>query len=195
MAQATATRKTSNKVKAEARDIVRTAASGNVFNFAKSLGVSQRKTLQDSEKLHKAYAKASEERQAQMKIEFITGYMAGQLGVSKDVAETLASAPRSGADDKVVDGKTIKARTQPQQQAYDRARKQFSFHITREDSRLANGQFSKGSKNPYKKDDPRITEDFKASVVKTVESVYGKVNKTNIEDYAYAILAMAKSMK
>lgn len=132
---ATTTRKPANKPAAKGRDSVLSL----IARVATALGKETRKSLEETEPAHAAYVKANEDRQQAMRHAWTNAYMASHLNVSTDIADTLRAAPRFGAKAKTVDGKTIKPRTREQQQAYDRARKLFSFHISRDDKRIGAG--------------------------------------------------------
>lgn len=144
MTQATATRKsTSNTMTLIAK-------------VARTLGASGRKTLAETESSHRDYLKASEEKQQAMRHVWVAEYMAAYLNIRNDEADNLRQAPRFGVkeaktvkiDDEAV---TLEPRTKVQQQAYDRARKQFDFHIRREGTQ---GGTTKGKAKKTKIDKP-----------------------------------------
>lgn len=135
---ATTTRKAStSNAKAPAKG---KAKADNVFSkLGRAHGAETRVSLSESEAAHTAYAKANDKAQQAARHDYVNAFLAAHLSVSPDIADTLRQAPRFGAKDKVDGDKTIKARTKVQQQAYDRARKWFGFHIARDDNRLNGG--------------------------------------------------------
>lgn len=114
---------------------------------ARSLGKEARKSLTETEGAHKAYTKATPDQQQAMRHVWVAEFMAAHLNIRNDEADLLRQAPRLGAKAKTVkiDGEevTLEPRTQVQQQAYDRARKLFAFHISRDDNRLGAGKGKK----------------------------------------------------
>lgn len=115
---------------------------------AKAMGKETRKTLEETEPAHKAYVKAAKEQQQEMRHVWVNEFMASALNIRNDEADLLRQAPREGAKEaktvKVDDVEHVLApRTHAQQQAYDRARKMFAFHIARDDSRIGAGKGKK----------------------------------------------------
>lgn len=138
MTAATATRKTNPNAK----------TLSAMAKIARDLGREGRKTLKDTEAAHALYAKSNDDYQQEMRHIWVNEYMAGQLGVTNDEADLLRRAPRLGAKGPStvkIDGDeyTLEPRDREQQQAYDRARKMFDFHIARTDKR---GSAGKGQK-------------------------------------------------
>lgn len=174
MTAATATRKT------EAKVVVATNIRSVLTRVATALGKESRKSLAETEGAHAAYIKAKPDVQKEMRHVWVNAYMAAHLNVSIDIADTLRQAPRLGA--KAKDG--VKPRDRTQQQAYDRARKLFSFHISRDDSR---GKPGAGRGEPVV-----IDTDFAQSVRKFCSKQFEAVNAQTLEWVAAQIAAMAK---
>lgn len=128
MANATATQKT----RAVAANVMT-----QIAQIARSLGKESRKTLKDTQAAHATYVKADEKQKQAMRHVWVTEFMAAHLEIRNDVADQRRQAPRLGAKKPgkiTVDGEeiTLQPRDRQEQQAYDRARKMFSFHISRD---------------------------------------------------------------
>lgn len=164
--------------KSQAQVIGEDTPTASVFVFARNLGNSQRKCLADSEPLAKAYAKASEAAQKAMRFEFLIGFVTGALNTNRDSAETIIEGRvRFGANPQP----KKPARTKDQQQAFDSARKMFSFHIARTDSRLS-----------LVRQVPRIrlTAAFKTAAIAFVEQFYEEVNVASINEIIKQLQAL-----
>lgn len=86
-----------------------------------ALGNATRLTHQATLTLHKAFVKADKETQAQMRFDFVSGYIAGELNITQAKAE-------------VVLGTSRKDRTVVQQRAYAQASDKFAYHIVRSEN-------------------------------------------------------------
>jgi len=86
-----------------------------------ALGNATRLTHQATLPLHKAFVKADKETQAQMRFDFVSGYIAGALNITQAKAE-------------VVLGTSRKDRTVVQQRAYGQASDKFAYHIVRSEN-------------------------------------------------------------
>ena len=86
-----------------------------------ALGNATRLTHQATLPLHKAFVKADKETQAQMRFDFVSGYIAGVLKITQAKAE-------------VVLGTSRKDRTVVQQRAYAQASDKFAYHIVRSEN-------------------------------------------------------------
>ena len=192
----TATTKTRKPVASAAREAVgraRDASNDPVFNFAVGLAKTLKTTLEQSESAHKAWKSAGAkdgketEKQKAIRLSFIYGYIAGSLNTTREVAESIVAAPRFGAKAKKdkKTGAVTKARTQDQQQAYDRARKQFGFHVSRLDNRLDRGQAKL----------PKLSKDFALSAQKWLGTIYETVDKAAVNDVIQHLRALAKTLK
>lgn len=149
------------------------------FVFARNLGQAHRKSLAESEELHKSYMKMNDSAQRALKLEFMIGYVIGVLGIVRDAAETIINGRvRYGATP------TIRkpARTKEQQQAYDAARKMFSFHISRDDKRA--------QRQPMKQ--IRLSTEFKDAAAKFVGTFYEEVNAASIGEVIRMLQAFKK---
>ena len=87
-------------------------------SFAFAVGTNDRMTLDASTPFHNEYAKADKPKQARMRTDWIVNYLQGNLSISNRQAIQVAEASR---DD----------RATSEQQAYDRARAKFKYHVIR----------------------------------------------------------------
>ena len=155
------------------------AATTAVFNFGKTLGTAHRRTLVESEPLHKSWVKCGPDKQATMKFEFLIGYISGVLGSERDAAETIIGGRvRYGANPQP--GKP--ARTKPQQQAYDAARKMFAFHISREDRKV---------KDAVEVKKIRLSSEFKVEAAGFIGKFFEEVNAESISE----VIKMLQALK
>jgi hypothetical protein len=92
--------------------------------FAFTYGQTDRLTHEATLHWHREYTKMEAEQQGEMRDQWILNYLMGSL----DVAEPKAQ--------KIVDAKRTE-RSSAHQQAYDRARGQFAYHIVRKTSAKA----------------------------------------------------------
>ena len=90
----------------------------NLSQFALGLGNSDRLTLEASVPFHKAYHKADVEGQAAMKLEFITGYVQGNLNTTPEKAAKIVALKRA-------------ERSAKDELAVNAAGKKFAYHIVR----------------------------------------------------------------
>lgn len=161
------------------------APATHTYTFAKTLGGAHRKTLAESEDLHKSYLKLPEQGKLTMKIEFMAGYVCGYLGCSRDMAETVITGRvRLGAQA----GPNKPPRTREQQQAYDAARKMFGFHISRDDSRRT---------TPTKVEvkQVRLSSHFKESAVAFIQEFYEEVTEESIDEVIRMLTAMKQRLE
>ena len=86
--------------------------------FAKSVGVSDRMTLEFSLGWHLEYIKANTVTQTARRQEWLTNYLIGKLCVTQQVADSILSTPRT-------------KRSKAHQQAVMRASTSFGVHIKR----------------------------------------------------------------
>jgi hypothetical protein len=86
--------------------------------FAKSVGVSDRMTLEFSLGWHLEYVKANTVTQTARRQEWLTNYLIGKLVVTQQVADSILSTPRT-------------KRSKAHQQAVMRASTSFGVHIKR----------------------------------------------------------------
>lgn len=143
-----------------------------VFSFARSLGAAHRKTLQESEDLHKSYVKMSDAEKRVTRAEFMIGYMSGVLNQMREVVETIITGRvRFGATPTL----SKPARTKEQQQAYDAARKMFSYHIARDDSRTQSANVAQPQKR-------RLSSEFKDAAAEFVSTFYQEVNAASVNE-------------
>lgn len=150
-----------------------------VFVFARNLGSSNRKTLEESEPLHKAWHQLSDVGKRAMRIEFLIGYITGILGSNREASETIINGRvRLGAKATP----TKPARTREQQRAYDAGRKMFDFHISREDKRVV------ARKEPAKQ--VRLSAAFKEAAVEFVGTFFEEVNAQSIAEVIRMLEAM-----
>lgn len=150
-----------------------------IFMFARNLGATTRKTLNDSEELHKSWLKSSDSGRRMINQEFLIGYITGYLASNREVAETIINGRvRFGAQP------TPKkpARTQEQQRAYDAARKMFAFHISRDDRRVRERAAVKQVK---------LSAQFKEAAVEFVQMFYEEVTVEALDD----IIARLKAFR
>lgn len=151
----------------------------SVFLFGRSLGAQTRKTLAESEELHKAYLRLNDADRRSNKLDFMTGYVMGVLSIQQDMAETvIVGRVRYGANPQPAKP----ARTKEQQNAFDAARKMFSFHIARDDKRVIDREAKK---------QVRLSAEFKESAVSFVGEFFEEVNKQSIDE----VIKMLKVLK
>jgi hypothetical protein len=149
-----------------------------IFMFARTLGSTHRKTLAESEELHKAFVKASDANKRIMRHEFLIGLVCGYMSVPRDTAETVINGRvRYGAQPTLVKP----ARTKDQQNAYDAARKLFSFHISRDDKRIA----------PPRKQ-IRLSKPFKDAAIAFVGEFFEEVNAASLGEVISMLQALRK---
>ena len=86
--------------------------------FAFQVGASDRVTLDHSTVWHKQYVAMDKQQQKVVRLEFLQGYITGNLKVSSKESDRILSLSR---DD----------RTKEQQQSYLRASSKFNYHISR----------------------------------------------------------------
>jgi len=89
----------------------------NMNEFAHNLGQHVRLTRDASLPLHSIYAAAEPEQQGEMRVSWLLNHLTGQ-GYTQKQAETVCAASRND-------------RTAAHQQAYDKARGDFNYHIVR----------------------------------------------------------------
>jgi hypothetical protein len=85
----------------------------NLSQFAYGLGATERITLEASTPFHKAYHKADDEGQAAMKLEFITGFVQGNLNITPEKAAKIVAlkrVERSAKDELAVNAAAAKFR-------------------------------------------------------------------------------------
>lgn len=156
--------------------------TASIFNFAKGLGTNHRKTLTESLELHHNYLKASDAAQRAIKLEFLLGYVMGMLNVNRDQAEVIIDKKvRFGANP----GPDRPARSKEQQQAYDAARKMFSFHISRDDKRVIRREAVK---------QVRLSSEFKEAAQEFVTTFYEEVSPEAIEELIVMLQAYKKRL-
>jgi hypothetical protein len=154
------------------------APVSTVFAFARNLGSSNRRTLADSEELHKSWLKLSDSAKKTMKLEFMIGYVTGILESNREAAETIINGRvRMGAKPTP----SRPARTAEQQRAYDAARKMFSFHISRDDRRVV---------ERTKPQQVKLSAEFKESAVAFVSQFYEEVNAISIGEVIKRLQAL-----
>jgi hypothetical protein len=93
----------------------------NLSQFAIGLGNTDRLTLEASMPFHKAYVKADGESQAAMKLEFVIGYVQGNLKVTAEKAAKIVALKR--VERKAGDEKAVNA-----------AAAKFRYHVSRDES-------------------------------------------------------------
>ena len=86
--------------------------------FAVQVGTNDRVTLDHSTVWHKQYVAMDKQQQKVVRLEFLQGYITGNLKVSSKESDRILSLSR---DD----------RTKEQQQSYLRASSKFNYHISR----------------------------------------------------------------
>lgn len=173
----TAAPKTANKKEVA---VAEDAQQYTVFAFARNLGSATRKTLADSEELHKAYMKGSNATKLSMRLEFMIGYVAGASNVQRDTAETIINGRvRFGAQPTL----TKPARSKDQQQVYDAARKMFSFHISRDDKRVV-----------QRMKQIRLSKPFKEAAIAFVGEFFEEVNAASIGEVIVMLQALKKRL-
>ena len=128
-----------------------------IAQFANLLGQQYRKTLEASEPFHKLYGAATPEDQREMRDTWILNHMLGQ-GLDKAAAIMERSRPGSAG----------KCRTKAEQQAYDRARTDFGYHVVRAKKSSAKAESAKA---PTK---VRVTREERAAWDAFVERVGGE---------------------
>jgi hypothetical protein len=144
----------------------------SIFAFARGLGSTHRKSLTESEELHKSYVKMNETEKRITKAEFMVGYMSGVLNQMREVAETIITGRvRFGAQATL----SKPARTKEQQNAYDAARKMFGYHIARDDSRI-----KLQTAQPTKP--KRLSGEFKDAAAEFVGTFYEEVNAAAVNE-------------
>jgi hypothetical protein len=164
----------------ETRDAVTEAPTSSVFSFARTMGANARKTLQDSEELHKTFVKGNDQVKRSMRLEFMIGYVTGYLNSQRDTSETVINGRvRFGAKPTL----TKPARTKEQQQAYDAARKMFAFHIARDDARVV---------ARVKAKQIRLSKEFKQAAVGFVGAFFEEVNAASIGEVIVMLQALKK---
>jgi hypothetical protein len=152
----------------------------SIFSFARNLGAAHRKTLQDSEDLHKSYTKMSDANKRVLRLEFMIGYVTGVINSQRDTAETIINGRvRFGAKPTLIKP----ARTKEQQQAYDAARKMFAFHIARDDARVV---------ARVKAKQIRLSKSFKEAAVGFVGAFFEEVNAASIGEVIVMLQALKK---
>lgn len=92
----------------------------NLSQFAIGLGGTDRLTLEASMPFHKAYVKADSESQAAMKLEFVIGYVQGNLKITAEKAAKIVALKR--VERKAADEKAVNA-----------AAAKFRYHVSREE--------------------------------------------------------------
>lgn len=151
-----------------------------VFVFARNLGTANRKTLEESEPLHKNWLNQSDQGKKQMRLEFMVGYVTGILGSNREASETIINGRvRYGAKPTP----SRPARTREQQRAFDAGRKMFAFHISREDKRVVERM------QPAKQ--IRLSAAFKEAAVEFVGTFYEEVNAQSIAE----VIKMLEAVK
>lgn len=155
----------------------------SIFAFARNLGSTHRKTLSDSDELHKNYMKVSDAAKRAIKLEFLIGYVTGYLGVARDTAETIINGRvRFGAQ--ATSEKPV--RSKEQQNAFDAARKMFSFHIERNDKRVVRRETIK---------QVRLSSDFKEAANTFIGHFYEEVSAAAIDELIVMLQAYKKRLK
>jgi len=188
MAQATATKAKTNGKTGNGKTGNGKTGNGkteSLMHFAQRVGASTRQTLQDSQPYHEAYLKIAKDKEAVkgMRDEWYIGSVAGVLGVTLEVAETICKYERLGAKPK----KGVKARDKDQQRAYDRARFLFKFHVTREVAT---------SKSGVKAAKIELTEEDAKQCLAAVKAAgFADVTVENVEATIAYLHAFAKTLK
>lgn len=101
-----------------------------ITQFAFKLGATKRMTMQASLPFHKAYVRATDVQQAQLRREWMLGYIAGLLDVSEKTSERILSEGK-GKDSK---------NTPDQIKAIDAASTNFREHVVRKDAGESNAK-------------------------------------------------------
>jgi hypothetical protein len=86
--------------------------------FAFAFGQSDRLTHEATAHWHREYTKMDAPQQGEMRISWLLNYLMGSLDIAEPKAQKIVDAKRTD-------------RTAAHQQAYDRARGQFAYHIVR----------------------------------------------------------------
>lgn len=93
--------------------------------IAKALGNNDRISREAMLPIHQAYTKADAAQQKQMREDWTVAYIEGNLSLTTLQAAKIAAQPRT-------------ERKPAHQQAYDRARQQFKYHVVRDDKKGSN---------------------------------------------------------
>lgn len=137
-----------------------------------AIGNAERLTLESTANAHKAWSKADDATKKSERVRFLTGFVAGTLHASYDVAETILKKSRT-------------ERTQSQVRAVQAAMQKFKYHISRD-----------GAKKSGERAAPvRVSSEFKAAAIRFVGSIYEEANAESLRATAKLLLAMAKKMK
>jgi hypothetical protein len=92
--------------------------------FAFTYGQTDRLTQDATAHWHREYTKMEAEQQGEMRDQWILNYLMGSLDIAEPKAQKIVEAKRT-------------ERSSTHQQAYDRARGQFAYHIVRKTSAKA----------------------------------------------------------
>lgn len=137
-----------------------------------AIGNAERMTLESTVNAHKAYSKAAPEVQKVERVRFLTGFVAGALHASYDVAETIIEKSRT-------------ERTQAQVRAVQAAMQKFKYHIARD-----------GAKAKTEKRKPlRLGAEVKAQCVRAVHALgYENVDKASVREAIKYLQAFAAKL-
>ena len=102
-----------------------TTVTLNVFGF--QVGANDRVTLAYSTTWHNEYVALDKDGQASYRQQFMSGYIEGNLNVSKKESDRILSLTRDERDDE-------------QQKAYRRANEKFTYHISRTNKKGSSNQ-------------------------------------------------------
>jgi len=98
--------------------------------FAFAYGQTDRLTHEATEHWHEQYLTFDAEQQGEMRVQWLVNYLMGKLKLNETKAQQIVAASRND-------------RSVAQQQAYDRARGQFTYHIERRVSAKAEPKTAK----------------------------------------------------